>query len=379
MATENLMMRSVKRGGDRQELHERVRRHSVAAGARIKERGAGQRPAGPHRGRRGVRRHAARSWRRSCGRERYVGRAPEQVDEFLAEWVEPVLARYAAEIDQRDPGAACLRRTRPPPRTERSLREALREAEVFASAGSVLGVGPGDDDAAARRGAARGADRRARRPGPRARVTRPRDRRAGSRRARRTRRSWPTRRAAANLREMRRDYERAVRLPSALVREMAQTTSARAAGVARRARAERLRRASPPGWRRCSRSAARKAECYCAEASGDRYDALLDEYEPGVNVGASWRRSSPSCASAWRRSSRRSPHGAAARRARRWRAHVPLDRQQAPSTRRVAAAHGLRLRRRPAGHLHPPLLPGRRPRRHAADHALSRGRTSSTR
>src|SRR5690606_5523006 len=39
MATENLMMRSVKKGGDRQELHERVRQHSVAAGQRIKQQG----------------------------------------------------------------------------------------------------------------------------------------------------------------------------------------------------------------------------------------------------------------------------------------------------------------------------------------------------
>src|SRR5690606_16779245 len=39
MATENLMMRSVKRGGDRQELHEKVRRHAVAAGKRVKQEG----------------------------------------------------------------------------------------------------------------------------------------------------------------------------------------------------------------------------------------------------------------------------------------------------------------------------------------------------
>ena len=37
MATENIMMESVKRGGDRQELHERIRQHSMAATARMKE------------------------------------------------------------------------------------------------------------------------------------------------------------------------------------------------------------------------------------------------------------------------------------------------------------------------------------------------------
>lgn len=39
MATENIMMNAVKRGGDRQQLHERIREHSMAAGKRIKEEG----------------------------------------------------------------------------------------------------------------------------------------------------------------------------------------------------------------------------------------------------------------------------------------------------------------------------------------------------
>ena len=37
LATENIMMEAVKRGGDRQELHERIRQHSMAATARMKE------------------------------------------------------------------------------------------------------------------------------------------------------------------------------------------------------------------------------------------------------------------------------------------------------------------------------------------------------
>src|SRR5690606_26358028 len=94
MATENVMMRSVKRGGDRQELHERVRQHSLAAGARIKGEGLdndlldriANDPAF------GVTREELEEELRP---ERYVGRAPEQVDDFLAEWVQPVLERYA--------------------------------------------------------------------------------------------------------------------------------------------------------------------------------------------------------------------------------------------------------------------------------------------
>ena len=37
MATENIMMQAVKKGGDRQELHEKIRQHSMAATARMKE------------------------------------------------------------------------------------------------------------------------------------------------------------------------------------------------------------------------------------------------------------------------------------------------------------------------------------------------------
>ncbi|HEX5724736.1 MAG TPA: adenylosuccinate lyase [Longimicrobiaceae bacterium] len=93
LATENLMMRAVKRGGDRQELHERVRRHSVAAGRRIKEEGlpgdlldriAADEAFGVTRA----------ELEEDLRPELYVGRAPQQVDEFLAEWVEPVLERY---------------------------------------------------------------------------------------------------------------------------------------------------------------------------------------------------------------------------------------------------------------------------------------------
>jgi adenylosuccinate lyase len=91
MATENLMMRAVRRGGDRQELHERVRVHSVEAGHRIKGEGLpndllDRIAADPAFG---VTREELEADLRP---ELYVGRAPQQVDEFLEEWVEPVLA-----------------------------------------------------------------------------------------------------------------------------------------------------------------------------------------------------------------------------------------------------------------------------------------------
>jgi adenylosuccinate lyase len=98
MATENLMMRAAKRGGDRQDLHERVRRHAVAAGNRIKREGlpgdlldriAADEAFGVSRA----------ELEEDLQPERYVGRAPEQVDEFLAEWVDPVIERYGSELD----------------------------------------------------------------------------------------------------------------------------------------------------------------------------------------------------------------------------------------------------------------------------------------
>lgn len=102
MATENLMMRSVKRGGDRQELHEKVRRHAIAAGERVKIHGLENdlldRIAGDEAF--GVARQELEEELRP---EKYVGRAPEQVDQFIREWVRPALERHAADVNQETP------------------------------------------------------------------------------------------------------------------------------------------------------------------------------------------------------------------------------------------------------------------------------------
>lgn len=102
MATENLMMRAVRAGGDRQELHEKVRQHSVAAGLRVKRDGLdndlldrlANDPAF------GITREEMEE---ELQPERYVGRAPEQVDQFLREWVEPALKKHASELDTSTP------------------------------------------------------------------------------------------------------------------------------------------------------------------------------------------------------------------------------------------------------------------------------------
>lgn len=91
MATENLLMAAVQRGGDRQKLHEVIRKASLAA---IEEVKAG-RPNDlmsrlPHDSA-----FAGLDLERELRPEKFVGRAPQQVDEFLAE-VEPRLESVAA-------------------------------------------------------------------------------------------------------------------------------------------------------------------------------------------------------------------------------------------------------------------------------------------
>jgi adenylosuccinate lyase len=98
MATENILMACVKAGGDRQELHEAIRRHSVAAANRIKAEGAdndllsriAEDPA-----------FAAVHGQLEAmlSPSLFIGRAPEQVDAFVAEEVDPVLAAHAELLE----------------------------------------------------------------------------------------------------------------------------------------------------------------------------------------------------------------------------------------------------------------------------------------
>ncbi len=96
MATEAILMDAVARGGDRQELHERIRRHAFRAARKMKDEGGGNDlleriAADPAFG------MAEEALESLMEPERFVGRAPEQVDRFLAEWVEPALARYGGD------------------------------------------------------------------------------------------------------------------------------------------------------------------------------------------------------------------------------------------------------------------------------------------
>ena len=90
MATENIMMDAVKAGGDRQELHERIRQLSMEAGKNVKEKGLDNNlleliAQDPTFG------MSLESLKACMEPSRYVGRAPQQVDEFLAEVLQPIL------------------------------------------------------------------------------------------------------------------------------------------------------------------------------------------------------------------------------------------------------------------------------------------------
>ena len=96
MATENILMEAVKRGGDRQELHEKLREHSMAAAAMVKQEGKendllsriAEDPAF------GL---SLEELSRLLQPQRFIGRSKEQVEEFLKEEIRPFLAKHRVE------------------------------------------------------------------------------------------------------------------------------------------------------------------------------------------------------------------------------------------------------------------------------------------
>ena len=98
MATENLLMAAVQAGGDRQDLHERIRTHSMAASERVKsgdgsndlldrlarDEGFGTLDLGA-----------------ILEPSQYIGRSPEQVDAFIRGEVDPIRSRYPGQVGRR--------------------------------------------------------------------------------------------------------------------------------------------------------------------------------------------------------------------------------------------------------------------------------------
>lgn len=100
MATENIMMNAAKRGADRQHLHERIRVHSMAAAKVVKEEGGDNdlltRVAGdPIFG------VTLDELKAIVSPEKYVGRAPEQTEEFIVEVVNSAIQQYECIPDEK--------------------------------------------------------------------------------------------------------------------------------------------------------------------------------------------------------------------------------------------------------------------------------------
>ncbi|WP_338631615.1 adenylosuccinate lyase [Clostridium baratii] len=90
MATENIIMEAVKGGGDRQELHELIREHSMQAAARVKGEGLDN----------DLIKRIIEDDRIKLSEEeinniinpsKFIGRAPSQVEEFISEYVKPII------------------------------------------------------------------------------------------------------------------------------------------------------------------------------------------------------------------------------------------------------------------------------------------------
>lgn len=92
MATENILMAAVQAGGDRQDLHERIRVHSQAAAAEVKQHG---RPNDLLVRLAADQAFAAVDLAEVVDAAKLTGRSAEQVDEFLADVVAPIRVHYA--------------------------------------------------------------------------------------------------------------------------------------------------------------------------------------------------------------------------------------------------------------------------------------------
>jgi adenylosuccinate lyase len=97
MATEEILMAAVQKGGDRQALHERIRQHSQAAAEQVKQHGM------PNDLIPRLQKDSAFtgvSWESVMDASRFVGRAPEQVNDFIEVVIAPIRNRYRAKLGQ---------------------------------------------------------------------------------------------------------------------------------------------------------------------------------------------------------------------------------------------------------------------------------------
>ncbi|MEZ6040579.1 MAG: adenylosuccinate lyase [Planctomycetaceae bacterium] len=97
MATEEILMAGVRAGGDRQELHEQIRIHSQEAADQVKREG---KPNDLISRLKQDKSFSAVDLEGTLDARLYIGRAPMQVDQFIAEHVEPVRSRFAADLSE---------------------------------------------------------------------------------------------------------------------------------------------------------------------------------------------------------------------------------------------------------------------------------------
>jgi len=98
MATENILMAGVKAGGNRQELHEKIRLHSHAAAAQVKQFGKPNDLIGRLRADIDFRKV---NFEKVLNPKAYIGRAPQQVDEFIRSIVTPIRKKYRKELGRK--------------------------------------------------------------------------------------------------------------------------------------------------------------------------------------------------------------------------------------------------------------------------------------
>ena len=98
MATENILMAAVKAGGNRQVLHEKIRLHSHAAAAQVKKFGKNNDLIDRLKADISF---AEVDFEKILDPNKYIGRAPQQVDEFIKQIVTPILRRYQKELNRK--------------------------------------------------------------------------------------------------------------------------------------------------------------------------------------------------------------------------------------------------------------------------------------
>jgi len=98
MATEDIMMEAVKKGGNRQEIHELIRVHSHAAAAQVKQHGKAndliERLKADHA-------FKNVDFKSVLDPKAYIGRSPEQVDDFIKEVISPIRKNYRKSLNKK--------------------------------------------------------------------------------------------------------------------------------------------------------------------------------------------------------------------------------------------------------------------------------------